>query len=306
MADRKKIKIIDTAVIGAGAAGLSAALFLVRARRSVIVFDAGSSRISNTNKIHELLGFEGKTPQEFHETGENEVIKFGGVIKKEIVTEIEPTSDNLYKVQSSASTVIARTVIIATGLTDVLPKIPGLKEGWGKDIHICPCFTGYELYDKKVVVFGLQERIGQLSKFLTAWTNHVIVVTNQEFEPTILKKLNTVGVKIVNSEVVSVVRTDGKLKGVQIKEGSEIDCEAIFVSCPMKAASNLALTLCDADEFGFAITDANGKTSRDGLWVIGNASDPIGHLAHAIAAGTKAGPLVTDYIIEQAIRDKIN
>lgn len=306
MTTNKSSKVVDAVIIGAGAAGLSAALFLVRARRSTIIFDADSKRISSTEKIHELLGFEGKSPAEFHKKGVQEVLKYGGEIRNEKVTKIESANGDLYKIQTGESDVIARTVIIATGLTDILPNIPGLQQGWGKDIHICPCFTGYELYNKKVVVFGLHERIGQLSKFLTAWTNDVTVVTNQQFEPTILKKLKAVGVEIVASEVVTVERTNGILKAVRTKDGNEIYCDGIFVATAMQASSNLASTLCDVDESGFAKTDVNGKTSRDGVWVIGNANDPIGHLAHSIAAGTKVGPMVTDYIIEQSIKDKIS
>lgn len=306
MANNNNSKIIDTAIIGAGAAGLSAALFLVRARRSVIIFDGGPKRISAINEIHELLGFEGKKTMDFHKTGEAEVLKYGGEIRNEKVIAIDPTNDNLFKIKTTLSHVITKTVIIATGLKDILPDISGLKEGWGNDIHICPCFTGYELHNKKVVVFGLHERIGQLSKFLTAWTNNVTVVTDHPFEPTVLKKLNAVGVKIVNSEVVSIVRSQGIIKAVQTKAGNEIVCEAVFVATPLQAASDLASTLCEVDESGFAKTDANGKTSRDGIWVIGNANDPIGHLAHSIAAGTRVGPMVTDFIIEQSIKDKMS
>lgn len=305
MKDNKKPKVIDTVIVGAGSAGLSAALFLVRARRSVLIFDAGSPRISATNEIHELLGFEGKTPSEFQKIGEKEVLKYGGEIRREKVDKVQPTDGNFFEIQTAHRTIIARTVVIATGLTDILPNIQGLKEGWGKDVHVCPCFTGYELHNKKVVVFGIHERIGQLSKFLTAWVSDVTVITDQEFDSIMLNKLNGVGVKVVKSEVELVQRSNGKLKGVKTKSGSEISCDAIFVATPTKATSNLASTLCDVDEFGFAKTDVNGKTSRDGVWVIGNAEDPIGHLAHSIAAGTKVGPMVTDYIIEQSINDLI-
>lgn len=305
MRDKKSPEVIDTVIVGGGAAGLSAALFLVRARRSVLIFDAGSKRISATNEIHELLGSEGKTPSEFQKITEDEVLKYGGEIRREKVEEIHPIPDNFFEVRTALGTIIARTVIIATGLIDILPDIQGLKEGWGKDIHVCPCFTGYELQDKKVVVFGIRERIGQLSKFLTAWVTDVTVITDQDFDPRIRNKLNAVGVEVVKSEVELVQRSNGKLKGVKTKSGSEISCDAIFVATPTKATSNLASTLCAVDEFGFATTDANGKTSRDGVWVIGNAEDPIGHLAHSIAAGTKVGPMVTDYIIEQSIKDLI-
>ncbi|RDC63336.1 NAD(P)/FAD-dependent oxidoreductase [Adhaeribacter pallidiroseus] len=301
----EKSGVIDVVIIGAGAAGLSAALFLVRARRSTIIFDAGSKRISSSKNIHELLGFENKSPEEFHNLGEKEIVKYGGDIRKEKVLKIEAISNNLFAVQSTNSFVTAKTVVIATGLIDVIPEIPGLKEGWGKDIHVCPCFTGYELHNKKVVVFGLQDRIGQLSKFLTAWTNNVTVVTNQPFAPTWIKKLSAVDVQVINSEVASVIRSNGKLKGVITSDGQKISCDAIFVSTSMQASSNLASTLCKVDEFGFAETDAVGQTSRPGLWVIGNANDPIGHLAHAIASGTKVGPMVTDYLLEYSLADLI-
>lgn len=305
MKDSKSPKVVDTVVIGAGVAGLSAALFLVRARRSVLIFDAGAPRISATNEIHELLGFEGKTPSELKEIGEKEVLKYGGEIQKEKVDKVQQTGDNLFEIQTAKRAIIARTVVIATGLTDILPNIPGLKEGWGNDIHVCPCFTGYELHNKKVVVFGLHERIGQLSKFLTAWVADVTVITDQDFDPIILHKLNVVGVKVIKSEVELVQRNNGKLEGVKTKSGNEISCDAIFIATPAKATSSLASTLCEVDEHGFAITDANGKTSKDGVWVIGNADDPIGHLAHSITAGTKVGPMVTDYIIEESIKDGI-
>jgi thioredoxin reductase len=296
----------DVTIIGAGAAGLSAALFLTRACRSVVIFDAGSKRIPPTAKMHELIGFEGKTPEMFFQTAEAEVEQYGGIFIREKVIEVAANEDNTYIIYSEKSKITTRALVIATGLVDLVPEIPGLTEGWGTDIHVCPCFTGYELHQKKVVVFGLQERIGQLSKFLTAWTKRVTVITPQDFERDILVKLKTVGVNIVKAEVAAVVRENGKLKSVLTTDGKEIDCDGVFVSAPMKPAADIVSSLCDVDELGFAKTDELGKTTRQGLWVIGNASDPIGHLAHAIAAGTKVGPMVVDHLLEMEIATRLN
>lgn len=155
-------------------------------------------------------------------------------------------------------------------------------------------------------LYGLHKQIGLLSRFLTSWTNKVTVITNKEFEPAIFSKLKRSWSRNNKSEVISVARSQGKLKAVKIKDGGEISCDGIFLSTAMRAASNLASTLCNVDDFGFAKTDARGKTSWDGVWVIGNASDPIGHLTHSIAAGTRVAPMVTNKIIEQSIKDKMS
>jgi thioredoxin reductase len=297
--NKKKVEVV---IIGGGAAGLSAALFLVRARRSVIIYDSNEKRIAAAPKIHEYIGFEGISPKEYHDRGESEIKMYGGEIRYKKVLKIKKLPNGELLVSTMNEEVVTKSVIIATGLIDVLPDIPGLKDGWGKDIHVCPCFTGYELINKKLLVFGLQERIGQLSKFLTAWSSKVTVVSKDEFDLNTLKKLNATGVNIIYGEVGEILRKDNVLEGVVTTLGDKIICDAVFAATPMRAASDLAASLCEVDEMGFAITDAMGKTNLDGLWVIGNANDPIAHLAHAVAAGTKVGPMVTDYLIERDIQ----
>lgn len=293
---------VEVVIIGGGAAGLSAALFLVRARRSLIIYDSNEKRISATPKIHEYIGFEGISPNEYHARGESEIKMYGGEIRNKKVLKIEKLSNGEFLINAGDEEVVAKSLIIATGLIDVLPNLPGLREGWGNDIHVCPCFTGYELHNKNILVLGLQERIGQLSKFLTAWSNNVTVLSKDKFEPETLKKLNARRVKIIYGEAKEIVRKDKALDYVLTKQEDKVFCDAIFGATPMRAASNLAESICEVDEMGFAKTDAMGKTNVDGLWVIGNANDPIAHLAHAVAAGVKVGPMVTDYLIEKSIQ----
>ncbi|WP_068618152.1 NAD(P)/FAD-dependent oxidoreductase [Paenibacillus tuaregi] len=297
-------EIIDVAVIGAGAAGLSAALFLTRACRRTVIYDGGPTRISTIGKIHEFLGHEGITPAEFQARGRSEVDSYGGEFRSEAVLKIEPRSDGLFDVLGSQTQITARAIVLATGLVDVLPPVSGLREGLGRDVHLCPCFSGYEVRDKAFVAFGLPERLAQFGKFLTAWSSSVTVVTPYEFDPETRKRLRAFGVITVQDEVASLKREADQLVSVLTASGMELPCEAAFVAAPFKAASDLAASLCEVDEAGFAITDANGSTSRPGVWAIGNATDKLSHLAHSVAAGANVGPWIVDYLLESSLSSK--
>lgn len=294
-------EIVDVVIVGAGAAGLSAALFLTRARRRTLVFDGGPTRYSVAELIHEFPGQEAITPTEFQARTRTEVVRYGGEIRAEKVKNIEPRSDGDFEVWSEGGKITARAVVLATGLVDVLPPVRGLREAWGKDAHVCPCFSGYELKEQRLVVFGLPERLVQAGKFLTSWAHQVTVVTPQRLEAVQADKLRAAGVRVIQDEVVELRQADGHLVAVKTKSGIELACEGVFVSADMRPASDLIASLCEVDLAGFAVADANGKTSRPGLWVVGNASDPMGHIAHAVAAGVGCGPMVTDYLIERSL-----
>ncbi|MGG4093399.1 NAD(P)/FAD-dependent oxidoreductase [Paenibacillus lautus] len=296
--------IFDVAVVGAGAAGLSAALFLTRARRRTVIYDGGPVRNSMISKIHEYLGYEGSTPAEFLERGRSEVVSYGGEIRSETVLKIEARPDGFFDVWGSKMKITARAVVLATGLVDVLPMVPGLKEGLGKYVHLCPCFSGYEVRDKPFVAFGLPERLAQLGKFLTAWSSDVTVISPHEFDSETLTRLDGFGVKTVQDEVTGLVTEGDQLVSIATASGTEVPCEAVFVAAPFKAASELAASLCEVDEAGFAVTDTYGRTSRPGVWAIGNATDQLAHLVHSAASGANIGPWVVDYLLETSLNPK--
>lgn len=305
MSEKKSVgnkgqEAVDVVVVGAGVAGLSAALFLTRARRRTIVYDGGPTRNAMTKQVHEFLGYEGIAPEDLQDRGRAEVASYGGEIRSETVIKIEPRPDGLFDVLSSRGMVTTRAVVLATGLVDILPEVSGLREGWGRDVHVCPCFSGYEVRDKRLIAFGLHERLAQLGNLLTAWTPAVTVVTAQEFDSKVHERLNELGVVVVQDQVSALVRKDDQLVAVLTASGTEVQCDAVFLAAPMRAASDLAASLCEVDKDGFAVTNADGQTSRPGVWAIGNANDPIAHLAHAAAAGARVGPWVVSYLIESS------
>ena len=192
----------------------------------------------------------------------------------------------------------AGAVVLATGLVDVLPDIPGLTELWGRDVHVCPCFSGHEVRNERIIVMGIAEQLAQSAKFLTAWTPNVTVITRSKFDATTVRRLHRLDVTMIDDDVSELELANQRLAAVHTETGRRVEADAVFIATPLRARSSLAATLCDVTEDGFAVTDINGSTSRRGLWAIGNARDPIGHLAHAVADGARVGPWVNDYLID--------
>ena len=199
---------------------------------------------------------------------------------------------------------MARTVVLATGLVDVLPPLKGLSKVWGRDLRVCPCFDGHEVRNGRFVVFGLPERLAQLGSWVSMWSPDVTVISKHPLDSVGADRLRLLGIRILLDEVTGIVHKDDRLVALSTESGQEIPCDAAWIATRLKAASNLAASLCEVDEAGFAKTDENGRTSRPGVFAIGNAANPIGHLAHAASSGTHVGPWVTTYLLESLLSER--
>ena len=118
------------------------------------------------------------------------------------------------------------------------------------------------------------------------------------------ERLRLLGIEVVCDEVTGLVHQDDRLVAVSTESGAEIPCDVAWTATRFKPASDLAASLCDVDDVGFAKVDEHGRTSRPGVFAIGNATNPIAHLAHAAAAGTEVGPWVTMHLLESLLSDK--
>ena len=290
--------IADTVVVGGGVAGLSAALFLGRAGLSVIVYDAGRPRIRAAERVREFLGFDGLSPDEMLSRARQEVLRYGVAIRSEVVERIHPGTDGVFDVLSSQGMTTARTVVLATGLRDELPPLTGIRKVWGRDLRICPCFDGHEVSGRRFVVFGLHERLAPLGSWVSMWSPHVTVVTERPLEPAAAERLSHLGIKVVHDHVTGLTHANDSLIALTTESGAHIACDAAWIATPLSAGSDLAASLCEVDRAGFARTDAHGRTSRPGVFAVGNAADPLAHLAHAAAAGTEVGPWVATYRLD--------
>jgi thioredoxin reductase len=292
---------LDTVIVGGGIAGLSAALFLARAGRSVIVYDAGRSRILAVERVREFVGFDGWSPDEMLMKARVEVLRYGGIIRSGTIEKIDPRIDGLFDVESPDGVITVRTVVLATGLVDELPDLKGIPKVWGRDLHICPRFDGHEFRDQRFVVFGLPERLAQLGSWVSMWSPRVTVVTRDLPDAAGAERLRLLGVNLIQDRVTGLIHNEDVLVAVSTENGVEIPCDAAWIAARCRAASQLAASLCDVDQAGFAKTDENGRTSRPGVFAVGNATNPIGHLAHASASGIHVGPWITMYLLENLI-----
>ena len=297
-ADADRRAPVDCVVVGAGVAGLSAALFLGRAGRSTIVFDAGPQRILAVESVREYLGHDGEAPADLLARARTEVLGYSVDVVGAHVDAITARSDGLFEVAASDLSVTARAVVLATGTIDELPEIAGISDTWGRDLHVCPCFDGYELRNGPFVVIGEPERLAYMASWVWMWCRDVTVVSPHQFNAVDAERLALLGIDVVDDEVASLIHEDQRLVAVTTSRWQRIPCNSIWAAVPWHAASDLAASLCDVDDRGLAIVDADGQTSRPGVWAVGNASNPVAHVAHAAAAGTNVGPFVTLYLLE--------
>jgi thioredoxin reductase len=295
----------DVAIVGAGIAGLSASLFLARAGRSIVVFDAGNQRILSVDRVREFLGFDGWEPARMLAHGREEARRYGAQWRAQAVDSILPRLDGTFDVLARGDLIRARTVVLATGLIDKLPDLSGVPPRWGNALRVCPCFDGNEVRDQRFVVFGIGDRIAHASVWASAWSPHVTAVSTHVMTPAEEERLRLLDIPVVRDEVRGLVHADGRLVAVSTRQGATIECDATFVALEYEARSDLAFSLCEVDSRGLVKTDADGRTSRPGLFAIGNATSAgaFHHLAHAAASGTHVGPIVNSYLLEAKVAE---
>lgn len=293
-------------IVGGGAAGLSAALVLARARRRVMIVDAGNPRNGVSEHLHGYLTRDGQSPTQLLAAGRKEVLEYGGEMTTGTAIGIEQTEDGGFLVQTDATASLeARTVLVATGLRDELPNIAGLQDRWGVDVLHCPYCHGYEVRDTPIGVLGGDNRpftIHQAS-LVRQWSDDVVFFPNRiELTGTERERLTVRGIRIVEGDVAGVSVADGRLDGVELASGQVVPRSVVFVGPRFVPRDALLTDLgCEADENGWVVTDPAGSTSMPGVWAAGNVSDSPAQLITAAAAGAKAAIALNHYLLEQDI-----
>lgn len=283
----------DVVVVGGGAAGLSAALVLGRSRRRVVVVDAGEPRNARASHLHGFLSRDGMDPAELLATGRQEVVGYGGEFLAGRAVGIERLEEGRFVVRLvDGRQLQARAVVVATGLRDELPEIPGLREQWGRDVHVCPYCHGYEVRDSALGVVGGEDRAFSLRQALLIpqWSDDVVFFPHRiDLADHERELLTARGVWIVDGEVTRIVSDDDGVRGVELADGSLVDRTALFVAPRFVPSDDLLTALgCEVDDEGWVATDRTGRTSIDGVWAPGNVADHTAQLINAAAAGSAA------------------
>ncbi|RZL81926.1 MAG: NAD(P)/FAD-dependent oxidoreductase [Rhodococcus sp. (in: high G+C Gram-positive bacteria)] len=304
----------DVVVVGGGAAGLSGALALSRARRSVLVIDAGEPRNAPAGHIHNYLGREGTPPGELLAAGREEVAGYGGEIVTGTVTSAEKVGDGEFRVTlDDGGTVLARRLLVTTGLVDVLPDIPGVAERWGRDVLHCPYCHGWEVRDQPIGVLAGSPLAVHQALMWRQWTDSVTLFLNDADEPTgeEYEQLAARGVAIVDGGVAGLEVQGDRLTGVRLHTGQAFPLAAVVVPPLFRARADfldsLGLATTEMEMAGHVIAtavaaDATGATAVPGVWVAGNVADPKAQVIVAAGAGLNAAAALNADLIAEDTR----
>ncbi|WP_067657695.1 NAD(P)/FAD-dependent oxidoreductase [Nocardia harenae] len=286
----------DVVVIGGGAAGLNGALMLARSRRSVLVVDAGAPRNAPADGVHGLLAREGMPPAELVARGRAEVRGYGGQIVSGEVRTVARTGDGFTVTLADGRAVTALRLLVATGLADELPEIPGVRERWGRDVLHCPYCHGWEVRDKAIGIIATgPNAVHQALLFRQLSADVTVFAHTAPPGPEQAEQLAARGIALVPGTVAEVVVADDRITGVRLSDGTVLAREAIVVGPRMVARGGLlaGVGLVPREHpSGMGETvpaDPFGRTEVPGVWVAGNVTDLAAQVGAAAAAGAMAG-----------------
>ncbi|ALE05034.1 thioredoxin reductase [Arthrobacter sp. ERGS1:01] len=296
----------DVIIVGGGAAGLSAALLLGRSRRSVTIIDDGRPRNAPADGVHGFLTRDGVAPLELTRLGRADLAPYDVRIEDGIVAGAERTDNGFRVVLEDGTAFKARRVLVTTGLTDVLPDIPGLAERWGKDLAHCPYCHGWEIRDRAIGVIGNGSFAAHQALLFRQWSDNITLFLNDapQTADVELVQLAARGIRVVPGTVRRVVSTDEAVSGVELDDGTTHAIQALTTQ-PRAVARAAFLTglglVPTTTPFGETIeSDDVGLTAVPGVWAAGNVKDMKATVLAAAQGGAAAAVAINmDLMVEE-------
>ncbi len=317
----------DVVVIGGGAAGLAGAVALGRSLRTVLVVDAGEPRNAPTGHVHDYLGREGVPPLELLADGRAEARGYGVQVHEGTVTDAVRADDGFTVTLADGTATRARRLLLATGLRDELPDVPGLADRWGRDVLHCPFGHGWEVRGQRLVVLGTGPVAAHQAGLFRQLSDDVTLLLHGDpgagagagavAEPTAdaLAGLTARGVRVLRARAVGVEVTDDVITGLRLADGAVVPAQAVVVAPGLDAMSavpaglGLAATVL---EVGGAVlgrhvaVDGTGATAVAGVWAAGNVADPVAQLMTSAGAGLAAGAAINGDLIAEDTRHAVD
>lgn len=303
----------DAIVVGGGAAGLNGAMMLARSRRSVAVIDAGAPRNASAVAAHGLLARDGVSPAELLERGRAEVRGYGGhVVPGDVVSAASDGDGEFIVSLVDGRSTRARRLLVASGLVDELPEIPGLREHWGHAVVHCPYCHGWEVRDQAIGVLASGPMAvhsalvwRQLSADVVFFT-HTATVSEEHLEQLVAR-----GVRLVNGEVVQAISSGGRFTGARLADGTVVEREvlAVLTRKVARAAFLADLGLKPIEHpWGvgeYIFTDSTRRTEIPGVWAAGNVTDVSAQIGDAAGAGAFAGMQINSDLVSEDAREAV-
>ena len=298
----------DVAVIGGGAAGLSAALVLTRARRQVAVIDAGQPRNAPAAHLQGYLSRDGMPPADLLAIGRAEVTAYGGDLIDGSVLGITRHPEATFGLLLAGGTSIrARRLLIATGLRDEVVDIPGVVERWGRDVLHCPYCHGHEVRDQPLGVLGGNSAAIQHALLVRQWSHDVVFFAHTtQLSGDQREQLTARAIGIVEGPVARLRVEDDRLTGVILADGRSVPRSAVFVRPDLVGTNDFLAGLgATLDPQGWPVVDSSGQTSVEGVWAAGNAANPRAQVITAAGEGSAAAIAINNDLTDEDVRHAV-
>lgn len=303
MKKHKTNEVWDVIIIGAGPAGSSAAMVLARMRRKVLIIDDGKPRNERSQGMHNFLSRDGALPTDFLRVAHTELASYNVAHIRARAASARIIAGHGFEIKDSNNTrYVTKRLLLATGVKDNIPEIPGMAELWGKSIFHCPFCDGYELCDKNIGLyaqrfngFGMAIALKQLSTSVTLFTDGRGYLSAEQ-----KRQLDGRNIKVITAHIESLSAHKEKLTCVSLKGGLQIPCDAVFVHHGHQVNNELLVQLgARMSSKGAAITNRKQACSVPGVYVAGDAAIDMHFVVVAAAEGAKAAVTIHDDLLHE-------
>ena len=283
--------MFDVVVVGGGPAGLSAALVLGRCLRRVVVCDAGEPRNARSRSLNGYLTRDGVSPADFLAAGRRELEKYGVVYRCARIADVKRDAEDFRVVDHTGTTIQAHAVLLATGVRDHVPDIPGLAECYGTTVHHCPYCDGWEVAGRRIAVIGDGVSPVGLALSLKTWSHRIVACTHgQPSRRGHRRRLAAHDITLFESRIVRFEHDEGRVREMFLEDGTRVACDAVFFAGGQSQQCALAEQLgCEFTDKGTVKTDHLGRSCVPGIYVVGDASRDVQFAVVAASEGAKAG-----------------
>ena len=285
--------VYDAAIVGAGPAGLSAALSVARACRRVVLVDDGRPRNGPAAHAWGFVTRDGTPPESLRAAGRAELDRYDVTVLDAHVETAERDGDGfrLRLDRADGPELHARTLVLATGIADILPPVPGLREAWGAGVAHCPYCHGWDLRGRPTAFYGAGDDAFEMGRFLTLWTDRLTIVSDglAGLTPEQRAELDARGVAVDERPVGRIEQTDGNVSAVVFEDGARLSVGAVYVKPDVRPKSGLAEALgATAHPTRILVTDDVGRVEGvPGLYLAGDTAEAQHQVVLAAASGTR-------------------
>ena len=291
----------QVAIVGGGPASLAAAQTLARSRKSVAVYDAAEPRNGIARHSHGFLTQDGTPPFELRRIAMEQIERYRTVeFKRATVRSIERGADGFVVDTGASSPVLAQVVLLAMGMVDLHPDLPGFSESWGKSVLHCPYCHGYEVRDRPWGFYAACPETLHKAMILPAWTDDVIVFADPglAIPEDVRQRLDALGIAVERRAIRALIHNKGELDAVELEDGLRIP-RSILIYRPEQRQTGLVRQLgVELDADGFVQTDAAHQTSIEGIFAAGDLTTRCQQLIFAAASGVRAA-LAIDHVLAE-------